>query len=82
MRQNPLRPGTRWKKYCHQMAAAHRAAMRLVASSLNTSLPPVEMARLSNAEGGQAVIAANMKSGAGGCNDREGVGGQNGEYTP
>jgi hypothetical protein len=70
------------KMLCHQMAAAHRAAMRLIASSLNTSLPPVEMARLSNAEGGQAVIAANMKLGAGGCNDREGVGGKNGECTP
>ena len=53
------------KMLCHQMAGAHRAAMRLIARSLNTSLPPVEMARLSNAEGGQAVIAANMKSGAG-----------------
>jgi len=63
------------------MAAAQRAAMRLIPSSLNTSLPPVEMARLSNAEGGQAVIAANMNSGAGGCNDREGADGKNAEYT-
>jgi hypothetical protein len=55
--------------------------MRLIPSSLNTSLPPVEMARLSNAEGGQAVIAANMNSGAGGCNDREGADGKNAEYT-
>jgi len=37
------------KMLCHQMAAMHRAGMKLVASSLNTSLPPVEMARLSNA---------------------------------
>jgi hypothetical protein len=37
------------KMLCHQMAAAHRAAMKLLASSLNNSLPPVEMARLSNA---------------------------------
>jgi hypothetical protein len=37
------------KMLCHQMAAAHRAGMKLVASSLNASLPPVEMARLSNA---------------------------------
>ena len=33
-------------------------------------------------EGGTAVMAANMKSGAGGCNDREGVGGKDGGYTP
>ena len=37
------------KMLCHQLAAAHRAAMKLTASSLNTPLPPVEMARLSNA---------------------------------
>ena len=37
------------KMLCHQMAAAHRAAMKMTASSLNTSLPPVEMALLSNA---------------------------------
>ena len=37
------------KMLCHQMAAMHRAGMKLVANSLNTSLPPVEMARLSNA---------------------------------
>ncbi len=37
------------KMLCHQMAAAHRAAMKLLDSSLNSSLPPVEMARLSNA---------------------------------
>jgi hypothetical protein len=37
------------KMLCHQMAAAHRAAMKLLDRSLNSSLPPVEMARLSNA---------------------------------
>lgn len=37
------------KMLCHQMAAAHRAAMKLLDNSLNSSLPPVEMARLSNA---------------------------------
>ena len=37
------------KMLCHQMAAAHRAAMKLTADSLNRNLPPVEMARLSNA---------------------------------
>jgi hypothetical protein len=37
------------KMLCHQMAAAHRAAMKLLDSSLNSSLPPVEMVRLSNA---------------------------------
>jgi hypothetical protein len=37
------------KMLCHQMAAAHRAAMKLLDKSLNSSLPPVEMARLSNA---------------------------------
>jgi hypothetical protein len=37
------------KMLCHQMAAMHRAAMKLTASCLNTNLPPVEMARLSNA---------------------------------
>jgi hypothetical protein len=37
------------KMLCHQMAAAHRAAMKLTALSLNRSLPPVEIARLSNA---------------------------------
>ena len=34
---------------CHQMAAAHCAAMKLTASSLDMSGVPVEMARLSNA---------------------------------
>jgi hypothetical protein len=86
------------KMLCHQMAAAHRAAMKLLDSSLNSSLPPVEMARLSNAsarmmqiyqeglltlqklrtggkqtvvvqhvqvsEGGQAVVAGSVASGA------------------
>jgi hypothetical protein len=37
------------KMLCHQMAAAHRAAMKLLDTSLNRSLPPVEMVRLSNA---------------------------------
>jgi hypothetical protein len=37
------------KMLCHQMAAMHRAAMKLMARSLETSLPPVEMSRLSNA---------------------------------
>jgi len=37
------------KMLCHQMAAAHRAAMKLLDKSLNSSLSPVEMARLSNA---------------------------------
>ena len=37
------------KMLCHQMAAMHRAAMKLTAWSLNASLPPVEVARLSNA---------------------------------
>jgi hypothetical protein len=37
------------KMLCHQMAAAHRAAMKLLDKSLNSSLPPIEMARLSNA---------------------------------
>jgi centrosomal CEP104-like protein len=36
------------KMLCHQMAAAHRAAMKQLDRSLNSSLPPVEMARLSN----------------------------------
>jgi hypothetical protein len=37
------------KMLCHQMAAAHRAAMKLTGDSLNRPLPPDEMARLSNA---------------------------------
>ena len=37
------------KMLCHQMAAMHCAAMKLVASSLRDNLPPVEVARLSNA---------------------------------
>jgi hypothetical protein len=37
------------KMLCHQMAAAHRAAMRLVARVGEGGLPIVEMARLSNA---------------------------------
>jgi hypothetical protein len=37
------------KMLCHQMAAAHRAAMKLMSTTLNDTLPPVEVARLSNA---------------------------------
>jgi hypothetical protein len=37
------------KMLCHQMAAIHRAAMKLVARSLDMHEQPVEMARLSNA---------------------------------
>src|SRR5271166_256850 len=37
------------KMLCHQMAAMHRAAMKQLACCLNSNLPPVEMARLSNA---------------------------------
>ena len=37
------------KMVCHQMAAAHRAAMKLMSMTLNDTLPPVEVARLSNA---------------------------------
>jgi hypothetical protein len=34
---------------CHQMAAMHCAAMKLASRSLDNVMPPVEMARLSNA---------------------------------
>ena len=34
---------------CHQMAAIHRAAMKLIARSLDMHEEPIEMARLSNA---------------------------------
>jgi hypothetical protein len=37
------------KMLCHQMAAMHRAAMKLTARSLEFESQPVEMARLSNA---------------------------------
>ena len=37
------------KMLCHQMAAMHCAAMKLVARSLRDDIPPVEVARLSNA---------------------------------
>ena len=37
------------KMLCHQMAAAHRTAMKLIADGLNTELPLAEVARLSNA---------------------------------
>ena len=85
------------KMLTHQMAATHRAAMKLLARGLEDRMPPVEMARLTNAaarmmdnyqaafitlqrvrtggrqtvvvqhvqvsEGGQAVIAGNVKAG-------------------
>jgi hypothetical protein len=85
------------KMLCHQMAAAHFAAMKLLARAGASGMPPVEMARLSNSaarmmdvyqaafltlqkirtggkqvvvvqhvqvsDGGQAVIAGNMKAG-------------------
>ena len=37
------------KMLCHQMAAAHHVAMKLVASAADGRLPPVEAARLANA---------------------------------
>lgn len=37
------------KMLCHQMAAMHCAAMKLISRSLDNVIPPVEMARLSNA---------------------------------
>lgn len=37
------------KMLCHQLAAAHFAAMKLTGYSFHNSPPPVEMARLSNA---------------------------------
>lgn len=37
------------KMLCHQMAVVHCAAMKLVSRSLDNAMPPVEMARLSNA---------------------------------
>jgi hypothetical protein len=37
------------KMLCHQMAAMHRAAMKLVTRGLDLESQPVEMARLSNA---------------------------------
>ena len=37
------------KMLCHQMAAAHHAAMRLMARGIDPRMPPVEMARLTNA---------------------------------
>jgi hypothetical protein len=37
------------KMICHQMAAGHRLAMREISKALNEPLPPVEVARLSNA---------------------------------
>lgn len=37
------------KMLCHQMAAAHHAAMKLIARGTDSRLPPVEMAPLTNA---------------------------------
>jgi hypothetical protein len=37
------------KMLCHQMAVMHCAAMKLTSRSLDNVMPPVEMARLSNA---------------------------------
>ena len=37
------------KMLCHQMAAAHHAAMKLMARGTDSRLPPAEMARLTNA---------------------------------
>jgi hypothetical protein len=37
------------KMLCHQMAAAHRAAMKMLGQSVRVSNYPVEVARLSNA---------------------------------
>ena len=37
------------KMLCHQMAAAHHTAMKLMARGTDTRLPPVEVARLTNA---------------------------------
>ena len=102
------------KMLCHQMAAAHRAAMKLTGRSLNSSIPVAEVARLSNAaarmmqvyqealitlqkfraggkqtflvqhvqvsEGGQAVIAGNMKTGV--PKRKQGVEAENGGSTP
>lgn len=87
------------KMLCHQMAAAHRAAMKMLGQAVRVPNYPVEVARLSNSaarmmhvfqegllvlqkirtggkqtvvvqhvqvsEGGQAVIAGNVKSGKG-----------------
>lgn len=87
------------KMLCHQMAAAHRAAMKMLGQAVRVPNYPVEVARLSNSaarmmqvfqegllvlqkirtggkqtvvvqhvqvsEGGQAVIAGNVKSGRG-----------------
>ena len=37
------------KMLCHQMAATHHASMTFLAGAMNSGLPPVEMARLTNA---------------------------------
>lgn len=46
--QSALAGNSLEKMLCHQMAAVHRAAMKLVARSLDMHDEPVEMARLSN----------------------------------
>ena len=94
------------KMLCHQMAAAHHMAMKLLTRGADTRLPPVETARLMNAgarlmqvfqegllalkknrtggrqqivvqhiqvaEGGQAVIAGQVKAGHRGPKGGEG----------
>jgi hypothetical protein len=44
------------KMLCHQMAAAHFTAMRLLEKSDNPLLPPVEVARLTNAAARQMDV--------------------------
>ena len=102
------------KMLAHQMAASHRAAIKLLARGLDDRLPPVEAARLTNAaarmmqvyqeafltlqkirtggkqtvvvqhvqvsDGGQAVVAANLKSDSRG--HIAGEGSRNGRSTP
>jgi len=104
------------KMLCHQMAAAHCAAMKLFSYSFDGVYAPMERARLINSsarmmqvyqegllvlqrlrtggrqtflvqhvqvsEGGQAVVTGNVKSGAGGRNDSQGMGSKNEGYTP
>jgi hypothetical protein len=44
------------KMLCHQMAAAHFCAMRLIERSARSDLPPVEVARLTNAAARQMEV--------------------------
>ena len=94
------------KMLCHQMAATHHMAMKLMVRAADARLPPVETARLTNAgaglmqvyqdgllalkkfrtggqqkivvqhvqvsDGGQAVIAGQMKTGNQGAKGTEG----------